>query len=684
MKRLIIILLVFINLKSLSQCSPSVGPPPLNSSFNTGTNGIGGTLTISSNDLSWKVAVNSISGPYNPAKVIAPIVGYYYNSPWADCAWISHNLTAAHSGNVDYFYRIDFNLPCYNLCGQSYDKENTFCLNLDFFADNSVFEIYANGKPQSTSILGIPLPNPYFQAGYSATGMVSVSLCKNWKSGNNSLIVHIVSAQPYAGFLAQASIMPRPPIPNNINSTICQGEIFKLGSQNLTESGIYKETFYPSTGCDSIVLLNLKVLPTSSSKYDTTICQSQLPFWGHDLEGNYIDTLVAANGCDSIRALRLSVIELPTINFNNTKAICSGRAVELLPNLTPNTLPVTYKWSIGATTPSISVTQAGTYELTVTNGACSSKSSVTVASGKPPVLRSDETVCLNSSAQLLDAGATGQNFTYLWTPSNTTNATLNVSQIGKYQVKVTSPDGCEATRTIDVVASPQLELGSNKTICEGESISLTPSINATGGVVYRWNTGATSPSLNVNQSGVYKLTISQVSCSAIDSVEVRVNPVPILLSDETTCQDKPLIAGSIDANLTYLWEHSGESSREINVSQDGVYKVKIINQFGCSKTRTLTVMGPCSARIFAPDIFTPNGDGINDTFKPIITGGVLLKLMVYDRWGNIIFSDESNTPEWDGRLRGQILNGVFAYRLAYRTFMSNEESVYRGVINILR
>lgn len=265
---------------------------------------------------------------------------------------------------------------------------------------------------------------------------------------------------------------------------------------------------------------------------------------------------------------------LPDINWGGSKEICNGKAVQLSPTLTPNNLPITYKWSTGATTPSISVTQAGTYDLTVTNGTCSAKSSVTVALGKPPVLKSDETVCLNSPAQLLEAGVTGQNFTYLWTPSNTTNPTLSVSQVGKYQVKVTSPEGCEATRTIDVVAAPQLELGSNKTICEGESISLTPTINVTGGVMYRWSTGATSSSLTVNQSGIYKLTISQASCFAIDSVEVRVNPVPMVLSDEKTCQDKPLIAGSIDANLTYLWEHSGESSREIKVSQDGVYKVR--------------------------------------------------------------------------------------------------------------
>jgi gliding motility-associated-like protein len=230
-----------------------------------------------------------------------------------------------------------------------------------------------------------------------------------------------------------------------------------------------------------------------------------------------------------------------------------------------------------------------------------------------------------------------------------------------------------------------LELGSNKTICEGESIALTPTINATGGVVYRWNTGATSSSLNVNQSGVYKLTISQASCSAIDSLKVRVNPLPAVLPDEITCQDKPLIASSPDSNLTYLWELSGEKSRAISVAQDGVYKVKITNQFGCSKTRIFTVAGPCSASILAPDIFTPNGDGINDTFKLFISGGTPIKLIIYNRWGNPVFSSTDSNPEWDGKLKGEdVLNGTYAYILHYKTLTSSATQKYWGVVHIER
>jgi gliding motility-associated-like protein len=129
-----------------------------------------------------------------------------------------------------------------------------------------VYEIYVNEKPQSSIIGNMPLPNPYFRVGFSSTSMVSASLCKNWKSGNNSLIVHIASGTPYAGFLAQASIIPKPLTPNIVNLSICEGETLKFGKQNLTQAGTYTETFMPYIGCDSLVSLNLTVVGPCSPK----------------------------------------------------------------------------------------------------------------------------------------------------------------------------------------------------------------------------------------------------------------------------------------------------------------------------------------------------------------------------------------------------------------------------------
>jgi gliding motility-associated-like protein len=181
------------------------------------------------------------------------------------------------------------------------------------------------------------------------------------------------------------------------------------------------------------------------------------------------------------------------------------------------------------------------------------------------------------------------------------------------------------------------------------------------------------------------LTLAQASCAITDSVKVTANPMPVVAADETTCSDKPLIAGDFDSNLTYLWEHSGEKTRTVNIREDGIYKVKITNQFGCSKTRTIKVNGPCNTRIFAPDIFTPNSDGENDVFKLFILGGVQVRLDIYNRWGSIIYSEENAAPQWDGKFKGEACQtGNYPDILKYRPL--NNDSVYefRGVVMVQR
>lgn len=179
---------------------------PTGTYFNTATNRTGGTLTGGSNDLNWKIAT-SFTGPYTPAIVMGSIPGNYYNSPWPDCHWISHVADGTHNVNMIYYYKITFNLPCENSCGNRYSDSGTFCLFMDFFADNSVDEVYINGIPQSAFIPGVPAVNPYYYQGYSAANRLSLSLCNDWKPGTNELVLKITSGPGYAGFLAQNSTM---------------------------------------------------------------------------------------------------------------------------------------------------------------------------------------------------------------------------------------------------------------------------------------------------------------------------------------------------------------------------------------------------------------------------------------------------------------------------------------------
>ncbi len=142
----IIPLYLLVCTNSFAQCIIQVGPPPPASDFQSA--GEPGGI-----DSKWKVARDSITGIYQPATVMSSLPPVYFSGG----KWISFSTNGEHTSNRFFFYKIDIDLPCFNLCGKSYDDDNTFCLNLDLYADNSVYEIYVNGIAQSGN-LGNSIP----------------------------------------------------------------------------------------------------------------------------------------------------------------------------------------------------------------------------------------------------------------------------------------------------------------------------------------------------------------------------------------------------------------------------------------------------------------------------------------------------------------------------------------------
>ncbi|HAO51067.1 MAG TPA: hypothetical protein DCR35_18250, partial [Runella sp.] len=151
------------------------------------------------------------------------------------------------------------------------------------------------------------------------------------------------------------------------------------------------------------------------------------------------------------------------------------------------------------------------------------------------------------------------------------------------------------------------------------------------------------------------------------------------------CNEKPLFAAeNDDSDLTYLWD-SGETTRSIHAQPDGIYRVKVTNQLGCSLFRTITVSGPCNPRFYVPDIFTPNDDGVNDTFKAIMVGGEIVSLTVYNRWGHPVYFEQSKDPQWNGTFKDAAApNGSYAYLLQYKIQNSESITEFRGAILLER
>lgn len=389
------------------------------------------------------------------------------------------------------------------------------------------------------------------------------------------------------------------------------------------------------------------------------------------------------------KELRVTFPPIQTYKLEK-KSIVSCDTVTLDAPISPNWDTYTWKLLDNSTVSAnkVTVRQSGQYIVYVENKQtqCVAKDTVNVIIHPSPAIRTNESFCLTASTLELQAGANGENLSYDWAPNSSKSASLIVDKAGSYHVRVTTPQGCSSSRSINVVELQKVTLGSSISICEGAPIELSPTVtNAANPLSYRWSSGENSQTIKPTKSGTYTLTTHQSVCKTIDSIKVIINPLPKIKANETACLDKEIEAGGLEENLTYQWQHSGESTPVIAISAFGVYKVNIINTFGCTATRTIGVNAYCPPRVYASDAFTPNGDGINDVFSLFITSGQPLCLDIYNRWGQLIKRNENESPRWDGQVDGTLsAEGTYPYVFRYKVRNDNSIHEYRGVVILQR
>ncbi|WP_170982945.1 T9SS type B sorting domain-containing protein [Dyadobacter frigoris] len=188
-------------------------------------------------------------------------------------------------------------------------------------------------------------------------------------------------------------------------------------------------------------------------------------------------------------------------------------------------------------------------------------------------------------------------------------------------------------------------------------------------------------------SGKYSVIVSN-KCSE-EKIFSDVKEIKILNAEpraiKINCGFYKLIA---NANSDFQW--AGQDIKESDLYSDSIIlsgsgmktfnlKVFDIDDATCFIEKQLNVdFGVCDARVFIPDIFTPNEDGINDTFKIVVIGGTALKLDIFNRWGSLVFTDSSPAAEWSGKVNAtHCLNGDYVYVFKYKTEMG-EEFVRKG------
>jgi gliding motility-associated-like protein len=261
---------------------------------------------------------------------------------------------------------------------------------------------------------------------------------------------------------------------------------------------------------------------------------------------------------------------------------------------------------------------------------------------------------------------------------------------GRYNIRLITLDRCgerdTSQREVEVFPQPLAELPEARVEKCFSEVPVTFSVPEQPLTRYRWNTGDSTHAVTATQTGWYRVEAYNGCGSSTDSVYLDVTPraTAYLPDDTVVCEGNFALLDAGNPGAEYFW-NTGASTQQIQADRPGVYWVEIRNR--CSATvdsaRLVFVREDVSG--FIPNVFTPNGDGINDRFELYVRNTPAYRLTVANRWGNTLFSSRNPFKYWDGRTDSgeEAPAGVYYWAVTATDCRGNPVR-YRGTISLLR
>jgi gliding motility-associated-like protein len=409
---------------------------------------------------------------------------------------------------------------------------------------------------------------------------------------------------------------------------------------------------------------------------------------------------------------------------------CNGLSdgvITLMPS--GGTPPYNIQWQNGPSGPTYTGLPAGIYTAVITDANnCNFSHSVYLIEPSPfevllnPALSANIS-CPGAADGIIAVVPQGGNLSigsavFLWenNVAGTDQATAEGLSAGTYSVTVVDPKGCadSLTQTISEPPPIQFRIADFAPIqCYGEGTNVTVD-SVWGGnptAVYVFSVGAC-----VGQSpgqfcqvlgGTHVIQIKDnfnnctvdttITVSQPQEISVSLPPsIEIDLGDSLTTLN-PTIVSSLPID-TFIWEPAENLScadcknPRVTGINPMTYTLTVIDINGCSATAQIFVDIDRNRKVYIPNVFSPNGDGINDKFQVYTGLGVdhLNFVRLYDRWGEKVFEEldqppsPDGTPGWDGVFRGQDMDpAVFMY-LVEVVFVDGRVLLYKGDVTLLR
>ncbi|WP_338761270.1 gliding motility-associated C-terminal domain-containing protein [Bernardetia sp. ABR2-2B] len=357
-----------------------------------------------------------------------------------------------------------------------------------------------------------------------------------------------------------------------------------------------------------------------------------------------------------------------------------------------------YLWTLPngttLTTQDITASATGTYSLQVQNASgCTftDQTDVVIDDTTPTGLdllpTSSSLPCGGTTTLSAPNGYTS----YLWTlPNGTTLTTQDItaSATGTYSLQVQNASGCTFTDQTDVVIDDTTPTGldllptSSSLPCGGTTTLSAPN----GYTSYLWTlpngTTSTNESISTTLEGIYIIEVQNANgCRFMDSLNVQfVEVEKELIQDsfELKCINQSVELSLVENFAEYLWIFpNGETSTEkiIMTNQEGVYKIIVVDEFGCQfeDTTEVKAINPTLTEEDVTNIITPNADGFNDTFVFPTDNA---KLSIYSRWEEKVYQSDNYQHNWNA---DNLPSGMY-FVIAYDPCSDSEVRLWIHVI----
>ena len=497
------------------------------------------------------------------------------------------------------------------------------------------------------------------------------------------------------------------------SDVLCYGESSGVIDQGAITGGGAIETAYwvmpDKSGRDSIVNANV-----SGKRYEQMRAGTYRFYSKDEYRCELFDTVVITQP---------SLLR-DTISQDST--VCYLPKGKVSVQVTGGTTPYTYVWTnkeTGAVVGNQSIVDrldTGYYKVEVKDkNNCQIADSIRVLSTELPhiditqVVR--ETCDASNGSATIDVKHVKSPVTYTWTPNPTgsTGATLSNVKGDTYRVHISDVDGCQADTSITIEAYPNIVVTGSTTpeICHRSNGSVSVKITSEKPNTLAWvwtspsgsQMSDTSTNLNSLQAGRYVLTATDTLCRVQQPFDVvhidgptadfEANAYRIALNAELKLTDE-----SVGKIRSWLWNF-GDSTTATGAlvyhryEDEGAYKVlmQVTDDNGCTDTISKIIHAFFDdLNVYIPNTFTPNGDGLNDTWGPIMrdytyAGYHVSRISIYDRWGNRVFTTEDPNEQWDGTVNGRVVapNTVFAYIIVI-TDIYGYDYEYSGHVTVLR